>query len=172
MGSSAAQLVLLLVVGLLGAALAATLATIYYGQENAAPTPAEAASAKPTAPTPPATASEAPALSALATHPSARENEREHAEAITANTQGRKAIVTSLEPKASTGRISIRSSEPATVYLYPSKEIIGTTPLLDFELPAGSHKLKVQVGEGKGRRKYFQIKVDAGGETSRSFNHW
>jgi hypothetical protein len=103
-------------------------------------------------------------------HASASKNEEAKAKLLAANTAGRRAIVTSLDPVPNTGTVSIRSSKTATIYLYPSKEIIGKTPLIDYRLPAGTHKFKAQIGPGK--RKYFHLKVEAKQRTARSFTHW
>jgi hypothetical protein len=165
--------VLLIVVGLLGAALAAAVATIYYGDsrrpaatatpkvidKGSSPSPVTANKVKQSAPAKPAQV-----------HASANENEEARAKVLAANAAGRRAIVTSLNPLPNAGTVTIRSSKPATVYLYPSKRIIGTTPIIDLQLPDGTYKFKAQVGEGQ--RKYFHLKVESGKSAARSFNHW
>jgi serine/threonine-protein kinase len=167
------QLVLLVVVGLLGAALATAVATIYYGDTpgGAAPsTPKIVNTVSVPNPVAPASKKEKAVAPPVPSHASASKNEEAKAKLLAANTAGRRAIVTSLDPVPNTGTVSIRSSKTATIYLYPSKEIIGTTPLIDYRLPAGTHKFKAQIGPGK--RKYFHLKVEAKQRTARSFTHW
>lgn len=167
------QLVLLIVVGLLGAALAAAVATIYYGDSRhpSAPATPKVIEKGPSsrAVTPNKVQQSAPVKRAPM-HASANENEEARAKVGAANAAGRKAIVTSLAPLPNAGTVTIRSSKPATVYLYPSKRIIGTTPITDFPLPGGRYKFKAQVGEGQ--RKYFHVNVEAGKSAARSFDHW
>ncbi len=164
------QLVLLIVVGLLGAALAAAVATIYYGETRAT---TEASTPRAAEPAAPAATTESKYKASVAIAPvyaSAKDNEQAPAKTTAANSAGRAAIVSSLETATKSGTVSIRSSKPATIYLYPSKQIIGTTPLIDFRLPAGTHKFKAKLGQGQ--RKYFHLKVQAGQSAARSLDHW
>jgi len=57
------------------------------------------------------------------------------------------------------------------VYFYPSKVLLGTTPLT-YELAPGRYKLKLVIGPKRGQRRYFQVHIKAGKETLRSFRHW
>ncbi len=169
------QLLLLAVVAMLGAALVGTLATIYFGHAGEQRKQAAAAPSTIAPPKMKAVAAAKVAENATTTgvNPAgAAENEEAQAKPQATNKSGRAALVTSLAAKAKTGSITIRSSRPATIYLYPSKTIIGTTPLKDFALPAGKHKLKAQIGAGKGERKYFQITVKPGETVKRNFQHW
>lgn len=179
-GSRLRPVGLLLTVALLGAGLAGTLTFIYYGRTSQSSGPPAQTLAAPetgalaTAKT--VSQKSKPAVRASATtRTSADQNEKEHARILAANASP--ALVTSLHSEtgdaaAKTGSLSIRSTQPATIYLYPRKTILGTTPLIDLRLPAGTHKLKAQVGSGKGQRKYFHVTVQAGKSSTRSFDHW
>ncbi len=115
--------------------------------------------------------------------PSADENAMERAKLMAANRS--QAVVTQLpgrgaseetpeaeSPPAEMGRFTIHSSMPAQVYLYPDKQLIGTTPIEDFVVPPGEYKLKLMIGPDKGQRKYLQLKVEAGKTSVRSYQGW
>ncbi len=89
--------------------------------------------------------------------------------------QKAKAVVTALpstnKSGAEFGTIEILSNHVGKVYLYPEKTLLGTTPLT-HALPIGRHKLKVEIGQEKGQKKYFHLKVEANKTTIRSLNHW
>jgi hypothetical protein len=162
---------LMLAVAILGAGLAATMTFLYYGKGGRAVSqaPAIAVPAQPAVAEAAQPKAESPAEPVPA---SADENQKEQARILAANTT-RPVVVTALDSDAAgTGTLSIRSSQPATIYLYPDKTVLGTTPLLNIKLPVGEHKLKAQTGSGKGQRKYFHVKVEAGVAAERSFDHW
>ncbi len=107
------------------------------------------------------------------------ENAAVQAEILAANHKA-PVVVTALPPKspkpgsdpaAILGTLRIRSSIPGDVYLYPTKEIIGTTPL-EYKLEPGDYKLKVQVGPDRRQKKYFHVKIEADESTVRNFDHW
>lgn len=113
---------------------------------------------------------------------SASENAEARAALMAANQD--RAVVTQLAGQADspapssaqlatdTGTLTITSSKPGQVFLYPDKELIGTTPLERFALQPGDYKLKVQVGPGEGDKKYFTVKIRAGEDSSRSLSAW
>ncbi len=161
--SAKQELVLLAIVAILGAAFATILTKFYFSQQEVAPTPKAATKIV----APPMTAS--PKVTAP---PTAAENEQNLTNILAANAEGKAAVVTSLDPMQELGEVSIYSTQPATIYLYPSKAVIGTTPLENFQLPLGKHKLKAQIGGAQGQRKYFHVTIEAGQSTTRTFSKW
>jgi len=74
-----------------------------------------------------------------------------------------KAPVPRTEPVAKKGKITIDTKPWTEVYL--GKRKLGITPLLDIELPAGRHTLKV-VNKGRGIDETMEVVVKAGKKTT------
>lgn len=124
--------------------------------------------------TKPSTPPIAPASSVAPARRTAVDNAKARTEIIEASDP--EAIVTTLgrqrPPKVASGMIIIRSSQPATLYLYPDKEIIGHTPLVNYSLPVGRYKIKAKIGPGKTGRRYFELEVKSEGVTERMLTNW
>mgnify|MGYP003632541542 FL=1 len=177
--------VLLALTLLLGAAVT-TGSLIYFSkkssQSQASLPPAQAAAVTPPSSSTPLPSSdtaqpkEAPAaataVDAGAPRRSAVANAAARAQLLEAN-QKAKAVVTALPASDAQvlGSIEILSTEVGTVYLYPEKTVLGTTPLT-VALPAGRHKLKLEIGPTRAEKKYFFLKVEADQTTTRKFTHW
>ncbi len=157
---------------LLGAGV--TMASLFYFRQGH--TSEQEASVQPSTVLP---TSDPPKVDPQAEHPTpptATQNANAQAQLLKENQRGDHAVIHDLSgqknvDKATMGTVEIRSSRPGEVYLYPSKRILGTTPL-HYQLAPGRYKLKLQVGAKKGQKKYFRIKVDANTTTTRSFDHW
>jgi serine/threonine-protein kinase len=68
-----------------------------------------------------------------------------------------------VKPKAKKGKLTIDTKPWTEVHL--GKRKLGITPLLDIELPAGRHKLKV-INKGRGISETLEVVVKAGKKTT------